>query len=105
MNKVSSPGWILAPVSLISTSPYSNTGLIIAPNDKGIKIIVGAEMTDTKSSFGVIGILVVSCDIVPAVSIISGNCTIFSIFGLPVISSSFWVSFLLLNMMHAAIEN
>ena len=61
-------------LTLISDSSYSNTGLnIMTPSGQGIKIVAGAEITNKSRSSGVIGMLDVSNNLVPSLSIISGN--------------------------------
>lgn len=61
-------------LTLISDSSYSSTGLnIMTPSGKGIKIVGGTEITDKNRTSGVIGILDESNNIVPSLSIISGN--------------------------------
>jgi hypothetical protein len=60
-------------LSLITDSSYSSTGLnIMTPTGKGIKIIGGAEITDINRSSGIIGMLDVSNNLVPSLSMISG---------------------------------
>ena len=43
----------------------------MTPTGKGIKIIVGAEITDINRSSGIIGMLDVSNNLVPSLSLIS----------------------------------
>jgi photosystem II stability/assembly factor-like uncharacterized protein/predicted acyltransferase (DUF342 family) len=61
-------------LSLISDSSSSNTGVnIMTPNGKGIKLMGGSEITNKSRSSGIIGIVDGSYDLVPSLSIISGN--------------------------------
>jgi hypothetical protein len=64
-------------LTLITDSSYSNTGLnIMTPTGKGIKIVGGSEITDLNRSSGIIGMLDVSNNLVPSLSLISGSSKI-----------------------------
>ena len=64
-------------VSLISNNDFSNTSINIAtPNGKGLKIVGGSEITDPTRSSGIIGLLDVSNNFIPSLTITSGKSSV-----------------------------
>ena len=64
-------------VSLISDNDFSNTSINIAtPGGQGLKIVGGSEITDKTRSSGIIGLLDLSNNFIPSLTITSGKSSV-----------------------------